>query len=128
MTAGVGRNVTLTWGGAGIAGVKEKSLTLNNEPIDITSDDDDGWLALLGEPGQKQVELKVSGVTKDRDLIADWFSGSLIQPVVLAYEDGATITGSFFLSEYSDKGNFKDAVSFDATLMSTGTIVYTAGV
>lgn len=48
--------------------------------------------------------------------------------MVLAYEDGATVTGSFFLSEYSDKGNFKDAVSFDATLMSTGTIVYTAGV
>ena len=31
MTASVGRNVTLTWGGAGIAGVKEKSFTLNNE-------------------------------------------------------------------------------------------------
>ena len=128
MTAGVGRNVTLTWGGAGIAGVKEKSFTLNNEPIDTTSDDDGGWRTILDEPGQKQVELKVSGLTKDRQLIADWFTNSLRQAVVLAYEDGATIRGDFFLSEYSDKGNFKDAVSFDATLMSTGAIIYTAGV
>ena len=128
MTASVGRNVTLTWGGAGIAGVKEKSFTLNNEPIDITSDDDGGWRTILDEPGQKQVELKVSGVTKDRQLIADWFANSLRQAAVLTHEDGAKISGDFFLSEYSDKGNFKDAVSFDATLMSTGTIVYTAGV
>ena len=67
-------------------------------------------------------------MTKDRQLIADWFANSLRQAAVLAYEDGATISGDFFLSEYSDKGNFKDAVSFDATLMSTGTIAYTAGV
>jgi predicted secreted protein len=127
MTAGVGRNVTLTWGGAGIAGVKEKSFTLNNEPIDITSDDDGGWRTILDTPGQKQVELKVSGVTKDRQLIADWFANALRQAVELAYQDGAKITGDFFLSEYSDKGNFKDAVAFDATLMSTGTIVYAAG-
>ena len=128
MTAGVGRNVTLTWGGSGISGVKEKSLSLNNEPIDITSDDDAGWRNILGTPGQKQVELKVSGVTKDRDLMADWFLSALTQAVMLTYENGATIAGQFFLSEYSDKGNFKDAVSFDATLMSTGAIVYTAGV
>jgi predicted secreted protein len=69
-----------------------------------------------------------SGVTKDRDLMADWFLSQLTQAVVLTYENGATIAGQFFLSEYSDKGNFKDAVSFDATLMSTGAIVYTAGV
>jgi hypothetical protein len=36
--APLSQNVTLTWGGSGISGVKEKSLSLNNEPIDITSD------------------------------------------------------------------------------------------
>lgn len=129
MSAAVGRAITLTWGSdsppEAIAGVKEKSMTFNNEPIDISSDDDAGWRALLSTPGQKQVELKVSGVTKDRKLLADWFANALTQAVILTYEDGATITGSFFLSEYSDKGNFKDATAFDATLMSTGAIVYT---
>ena len=56
------------------------------------------------------------------------YHAALTQAVVLTYENGAAIAGQFFMSEYSDKGNFKDAVSFDATLMSTGTIVYTAGV
>lgn len=129
MAASVGRNITLSWGADSppqpIAGVKEKSLTLAGEPIDITSDDDAGWRTLLTTPGQMQVELKVSGVTKDRKLLADWFAGATTQDVILTYEDGAVITGSFFLSEYSDKGNFKDATAFDATLMSTGVIAYT---
>lgn len=129
MTAQVGRSLTLTWGSdsppEGIAGVKEKSFTLNAEPIDISSDDDNGWRALLTIPGQKQVELKVSGVTKDRQLMADWFAGTLTQAVTLTYLDGASISGNFFLSEYADKGNFKDGVAFDATLMSTGTITHT---
>jgi predicted secreted protein len=128
MGASVGRNITLAWGSppTGIAGVKEKALTLSGEPIDISSDDDHGWRMLLAVPGQKQVELKVSGITKDRKLIADWFAGALTQAVTLTYEDGAAITGQFFLSEYSDKGNFKDATAFDATLMSTGAVTYAA--
>ena len=80
---------------------------------------------MLTVPGQKQIELKVSGVTKDRKLLADWFAGTLTQNATLTYDDTAKISGNFFLSEYSDKGNFKDATAFDATLMSTGTITYT---
>ena len=70
-------------------------------------------------------ELKVTGVTKDHHLMADWFNGDLVQAVTLTYEDGATITGQFYLSEYGDKGSFKDAVTFDATLQSTGVIEFT---
>jgi predicted secreted protein len=128
MTASVGRNITLVLGTppAPIAGVKEKSATFSGEPIDISSDDDGGWRTLLAVPGQKQVELKVSGVTKDRKLLADWFAGATTKAIALTYEDGAKIAGEFFLSEYADKGNFKDATSFDATLMSSGEITYTA--
>jgi predicted secreted protein len=125
MTAGVGRKLILTWGGTAIAGAKEKSLTINGEPIDISSDDDNGWRTLLAEPGQKQIDLKLSGVTKDRKLLADWFAGTTTKAVEITYQDGAKIAGNFFLSEYSEKGAFKDAVSFDATLMSTGEATYT---
>ena len=81
MTASAGRAVTLTWGPdsppQAIAGAKEKDLTLNGAPIDISSDDDIGWRTLLSVPGQKQVDIKISGVTKDRNLIADWFAETL---------------------------------------------------
>jgi predicted secreted protein len=129
MTASVGREITLIWGSdsppEGIAGVKQKDLSISGEAIDVTTGDDAGWRTLLSVPGQKHVELKVSGVAQDHKLLADWFAGNLTQAVTLTYEDGATLTGNFFLSEYGDKGAFKDAVTFDATLMSTGVITYT---
>lgn len=129
MAASVGREVTLTWGNSSpalaIAGVKQKDLSISGEPIDITSDDDNGWRTLLSVPGQKHIELKVSGVTKAHTLMTDWFNGDLTQAVVLTYADGATLTGDFYLSEYGDKGSYKDAVTFDATLMSTGVISFT---
>jgi predicted secreted protein len=131
MAAGVGRGVTLTWGSdsppEGIAGVQQKDLSVSGEPVDISSDDSAGWRELLSVPGQKSAELKVSGITKDKKLLADWYNDANMQAVVLTYADGSTISGSFYLSEYAEKASHKDAVQFDATLMSSGVVTYNAG-
>lgn len=54
MTASAGRQITVHFGGNSptdlLAGVREKGVELNGEPIDITSDDDDGWRTLLTIP------------------------------------------------------------------------------
>ena len=59
MTASVGRNITLTWGSdfppEGVAGVKEKALTLSGEPIDISSDDDFG-MAFLAHGSRSEAD------------------------------------------------------------------------
>lgn len=119
-----GRDLTLTWNGAAIAGCREKSITINGEPIDVTSDDDSGWRNVLESPAQKQVDLSISGVTKSHVLKTDWSGDNRTRAVVITYPDGSTISGNFFLSDYSESGAYNDAVTFDATLMSDGTVTF----
>jgi predicted secreted protein len=121
-----GRELTLTWNSAEIAAVREKSVTINGEAIDTTNDDSDGWRTLLNVPSQNQVDISVSGVTMSQALKTDLFAGTRTRAVVITYPDGATLAGNFYLSEYVETGAYNDAVTFEATLMSTGEVIFTA--
>jgi TP901-1 family phage major tail protein len=121
-----GRDITLLWDGADIGGVKEKTIKVNGEAIDVTSDDDDGWRKLLTVPAQRQVDISVSGVTKNNILKSASFDDTKrTKTASIQYPDGSTISGTFYLSEYSDKGSFNDATAFEATLQSSGPCVFT---
>jgi predicted secreted protein len=125
MAARVGRAVTLTWDGAAIDGVREKGIALAGEPIDITSDEDDGWRTLLATVGENQVTITLSGVTKSNVLRAAWFSGARTEAVVVTYPSMGSFTGDFFLASYSESDPYNDATTFDCELQSTGEVTYT---
>jgi len=125
MAASSGRNLTFTWGAGAILGVREKGLSLNGDPLDITSNEDAGKRMLIDDvSAQDELELSISGVSKDLVLRADWFAGTRTKEIVVSWPDGATLTGDFFLSNYSEAGPYQDAITFDATLVSAGTWVY----
>lgn len=130
MAGRIGRQVTFFFGGDSpgdqILGVREKGLELNGDPIDVTSDENSGKRTLLENlTAQDEVQITVSGVTKDTRMKAAWFAGQKTQPVRLEYPDGATVVGTFFMSSYSETEPYNDASTFEATLMSSGTVVYT---
>jgi len=125
MVASVGRRMELSWGGVAIPGVREKGMAVAGEPIDVTSDEDDGWRILLSEAGQNQVDLSLSGVTKNDRLKRDFFDGTRTKAAVITFPDGATLSGQFFLASYTDTGPYNDAMTFEASLQSTGEVVYT---
>jgi predicted secreted protein len=128
----LGRDLSLQWGGNSpsdaLLGVREKGIEINGEAVDVTSDDNDGWRTLLSEPGQKEVTLSLSGVTKDNRLKSDWFNNRRVQPAILTYPDGATITGNFYLASFNETGTYNEATTFEAELQSTGEVTYSAGV
>lgn len=128
MAADVGRNITFTWGGASILGLREKGIAIAGEPIDVTSDEDAGWRTLLTVAGQNEVTVSISGVTKDKTLISDWFQGTRTKEVIITYSDGSTLTGDFYLASYTDTGPYTDAITFDASLSSTGEVFFVEGV
>ncbi len=132
MTARIGRQVDFFFGGQSpgdeILGVREKSLDLNGEPIDVTSDEDNGKRTLLDNlSAQDEVNLGINGVTKDTRLKEAWFSGNRTQICRLQYPNGGVLTGTFFLTSYKETESYKDATTFEATLASSGTISFTAG-
>lgn len=128
----LGRDITFQWGGNSpgdtILGVREKGIEINGEAIDVTSDENNGWRTLLNTPGQREVTISLSGVTKDKRLKTAIMGADAgrTQPVFLTYPDGGVISGNFYLQSHSETGSYNDATTFEAELLSTGEVTYTA--
>ena len=127
MAAEYGRDVGFTWADAAILGVREKSLTIDGEPVNVTSDEDLGIQILLDDDAEKAVTIELSGVTKDTVLRAAKISGgaALQETAELTYDNGDVLSGTFHLGAYSEGQPYNDAVTFTATLMSNGPVTYT---
>lgn len=128
MTANVGRTVKVRWGAASplplVAGIREKSVTMSGEAVDITNDDSGGWRELLDVAGTNAVEIACSGVALNDDLREAWFNGERMAAAEFEYPDGGIITGTFYLQEYAETGAHDDAVTFEATFASNGIVLY----
>lgn len=126
----LGRDIVFQWGGNSpgdtIAGVREKGIECSGEAIDVTSDENDGWRKVLTEAGQNEVTISLSGVTKDTRLKVAWFSQARTQPIFLTYPDGGIISGTFYLQSFTETGAYNDATTFEAELISSGAVTYTA--
>jgi len=127
MAAEYGRQVAFTWDGSAVLGVREKSLSINGEPVNVTSDEDAGVQQLLSLDAELGVQIELSGVTKDAILRTAKLAGgsSLQKTAVLTYNDGGVLSGTFQLGNYSEGQPYNEAVTFTATLMSTGAVTYT---
>jgi TP901-1 family phage major tail protein len=110
--------------GAPLAGVRSKNPSFNKEPIDITDDNSAGWRELLATPGQRDVTIPVSGVTKSPFLRQAFFNSDILRDVELEYPDGGILSGTFFLASYSETGEYNGAITFSTELQSSGAVAY----
>lgn len=130
MSAAVGRDVTTTWKGTALKGLREKKVNLNDEPINITTGEDAGVQLLLDSAsGEDSIEISLTGVTKDDVLKTDWMTGGTARQgtLVMTYPNGATLSGTFQLSGYKEGLPYKDANTFECTMKSSGAWSYTPG-
>jgi TP901-1 family phage major tail protein len=127
MAAKIGRKVAIKKGGVLIAGARTKTININNEPVDITTDDDDGFRTLLEDSATRSVDLSIEGVTKNQLLVDAAATGdSLIGAYTIEFpESGGLITGDFRFNALSLGASHDDAVTFSAELQSTGEFTYT---
>jgi predicted secreted protein len=126
--SGSGKDWLLTWNGASIGGVRTKNITVNGEALDVSDDDSNGWREIWPEAGEMTVEITLSGLVKDQRLQpAAYDPESRIHAVTLTGYDGSVIAGNFYLQSYTQGLEYKGYPTFDATLMSTGVVTFTAG-
>jgi len=125
-----GREITLDWDATTLVGVKSKTVSMTNDMVDVTTDDDSGWRTLLADPGLKSLEITASGVTSDEVLIAEYFSATPGQALVTNLPSNLAtpgdLDGTFYLSGLELSGEHDGAYEFSATFMSSGAITYTA--
>lgn len=128
MAKAAGRKYLLKKASVTIGGVTALSFKLDATPIEVTDNDSAGLTEYLPvDAGSKQLSIEVSGIYTDNVLRALAISPtadllltdlSLVHPGSGAATD--TITGNFYMTNYSDNGTKDGPVEFTATFMSSG--------
>lgn len=128
MAAAAGRKIIVRRNGTPIAGLRSRTITLNGEPIDVTSDDDNGAQTLLPEAGQTSFNVSFSGVLKDTSLIEGhqaMGASAVFEEIEMEFQDGATISGDFFFASLTITGEYNDAITIEGEFQSSGLATYT---
>lgn len=131
MAADTGRDLLIKKGAAAIAGAREDGVSLDGSPVDITSKDDSGFRTLAEFAGAKALDLSISGVWIDktlRDAAILESASLLLTDITITFADTASLSGDFYLASYEETGVHDDAVTFTASLQSSGTWTYTTAV
>lgn len=125
-----GRSVRISRNGNNIVGARADSVTINNEPLDITDKDDSGWRTMLADTGLRSVSCEIEGVLKDAVLMADSVgtaSTALLKECVVTISGIGTLTGDFMLQGLQIGAEQADVTTFTATLESGENMTATIG-
>jgi len=132
MPAQSGRDLLVLKAATAIAGLRETSLTINSEPVDITGKGDSGYRTLASFAGVEAIDISASGVFQD-DVMRDIaFAGTgttkLLTDVTLDWGDGGSLSGDFYLASYESAGAHDGEETYDISLRSSGAWTYTSAV
>lgn len=125
-----GRDLVFESGGTLLAVLTTKTVTINNAPVDVTGDDDAGFVTLLERAATKQITFDATGVS-DNETLRDRALGdgatTLIEAgrIIFLNADGSgaeayVIDGSFYMASYSETGASDGRIEFTASFQSTG--------
>ena len=110
-----------------IGGIQTKSLSINNNPVDV-SDDSAGYQKMLPDGGIQSMEVSGSGIIKTNTEMAALVAAAVARTeknYQLVSGFGDTFEGTFVISSFQRTGNHDGAETFSITVMSSGSITYT---
>ncbi len=124
----LGRDAVLRIASQPIAGVLTKGISIANEAVDVSSDDSGAYRELMAQSGQSTLDLSVSGVVKNLELMRSIITNeSKMYAFTLTYTDGSVLAFDGFFSTYAQTGETKTAYTFDASFQSSGAYTFTPG-
>lgn len=115
-----------------IGGATSGGIAINNEPIDASNKDSDGWRELLAT-GKRSADVTLSGVNLDDSTIGQVRSDMLAQvmgdfTVVVPGTAGGS-AGSYTLSgvmtSLEEAGEEGGAVTYNVSIQSSGAVSFT---
>ena len=113
-----------------VAGLRATRLSLNAEPVDVTSlESQGGWRELLGGAGMKTAAISGSGVFKDADTDERarqvFFDGETPECQVIVPDFG-TIEGRFLITAIEYAGSHDGEATYEMSLASAGALTFLA--
>lgn len=127
MAKAPGRNAKVYKNAILIGGVRVTNISIDSTPIDVTDNDSEGLQELLPESSMRVLSFDVEGVYKDpvlRDIALDPAASQLLTDMTFKLSDALaavdTIGGSFFMLNYKEGNDYKEAATFSASFTSSG--------
>ncbi len=106
-----------------LLGVRSRSISINNEMVDITDDQTAPFRALLADAGLRTITMTMSGIAKDDEAyqkIQDNAHSAIVESYLVQFPNGDLLEGEFHLSTLDESGEYNAAQEFSITLESAG--------
>ncbi len=113
-----------------VAGLRSKTLTVNNETVDITTSDEAPWRELLGNTGIRSLSFSGSGVFEDDaaiNSIEELALNGNLQEFQLVFENNDMYQGNFQVVSFEYAGEHGSEQTFSISLESASIINFSRG-
>ena len=112
-----------------VAGLRNRSLSLNARPVDITNADSvNGWREVLDGAGVKSASVSGTGVFRDDaadETVRGYFFNGTIRNWQLIVPAFGIIQGAFQITALEYAGEYDGEVTYSLALESAGALSFT---
>ena len=108
-----------------VAGLRDTSISINSETIDVTNKDSSRVRTLLANAGIKSFSISGSGVFTDaasEQSVLTAFSATTFSNYQFLVPDYNTFTGAFQVATLEYSGSYNGEVTYSMSFESAGTI------
>jgi len=111
---------------ATVAGMRTTQMSVNGEPVNVTSKDSGAWRELLSGAGVRSVSVSASGIftgsAAETRLRSNALAG-LIDDYELSFESGERMQGRFLVTRLDYAGDYNGERNYALSLESSGEVV-----
>jgi TP901-1 family phage major tail protein len=124
----IGRRAVLKKGSTTIANLITKSVSINSEPVDITTDTSSGFRQLLAaDSSLKTVEISAEGILKSNAVIDDVLAADTSASYTFEFgTETKKLSGTFHITSVEIGAPMNEAITISLTLQSSGAITHAA--
>ncbi len=109
-----------------VAGMRTTQLSVNGDPVNVTSKDSGGWRELLSGAGVRSVSASGAGIftgSAAEVRIKNNALAGTIDDYELAFESGEKLRGRFLVTRLDYAGDYNGERSYAMSLESSGPVV-----
>ncbi len=132
MVAQLGRLILLAVGNGlspqtytNISGVRSRTITINNEQVDVTTSDTAPWRRLLGDAGLRSISITGTGIFEDDaaiKLVEDLVYSGALEEMRMTFPNGDRVEGLFQVTQFEHTGDHVDVQAYTIALESADVI------